>query len=154
MRSRRICWVNFLPRMDTLGLARAPASHGDFELRPPRALLKMRSVESLIVAAQQPRPHKQQHISKQISKQISSTAQQYSFWGVIIRASGASNNIVLETRTGDNSAQSVSNAPTKPERGVIARICRYRVVIKSNNSAHFCLDFIAKTNRGVVRGRG
>ena len=92
--------------------------------------------------------------TEHISKQISSTAQQYSFWGVIIRASGASNNIVLETRTGDNSAQSVSNAPTKPERGVIARICRQRVVIKSNNSAHFCLDFIAKTNRGVVRCRG
>ena len=106
------------------------------------------SVEYLIVAQQQLRPHKQQRHSKQIS----STAQRYSFCDAIIRTSGPSKHIVLETRTGDNSAQSVSKAQTKHGRGVVARIRRYRMMIRSNNSAHFCLGFTTQTDRGVVRG--
>ena len=104
-----------------------------FKFQPSRALIKLGSVEYLIVAQQQLRPHKQQRHSKQIS----STAQRYSFCDAIIRTSGPSKHIVLETRTGDNSAQSVSNTPTTNGRGVVARIRRYRMMIRSNNSAHF-----------------
>ena len=65
----------------------------------------------------------------------------------------ATNN-TLETRMGDNSAQSVSNALANLERGVLARIRHYNAMIDSNNSAQFCLGFIAKADRGVVRGPG
>ena len=61
---------------------------------------------------------------------------------------------MLETRTGDNSAQRVRNAPTKTKRGVLARICRYDAVMSGNNTAQVCLGFITKDDRGVVRGLG
>ena len=68
------------------------------------------------------------------------------------RGARAIKNNTLETHTGDNSARSVWSAPTKSGRGVHARIRHYCAMIDSNNSAHFCLGFITKVDRGVVRG--